>query len=220
MMKILIVEDESLVALDLAETVRSYGFEVTGICADGAQAVRQAGMSHPDVILMDIRLQGERDGVETAEQICNHYRPLLIFLTAFSDTPHIERATALQPLGYLIKPVNPRELFALLTMADTRRSASAVGDIVLDDDFSYDTAGSQLIRRGTFVKLTRREQQLLFLLMRSKNRVVSIYEVENTIWPDKAPNENTRRSLVNRLRAKLNNRFIETLPSVGYRMTI
>ena len=219
MMTVLIVEDESLVALDLAETVRAYGFAIAGICADGTEALRQAETSHPDIILMDIRIRGEYDGIETAAQICDRYRPALIFLTAFSDTAHIERAAALHPLGYLIKPVNPRELFALLTMAAARRSALPAGDIVLDDDFSYDSSSAQLIRQGTFVRLTRREQQLLSLLMRSKNSVVSVYEVENAIWPDKAPNENTRRSLINRLRAKLDNRFVETLPSVGYRIT-
>jgi DNA-binding response OmpR family regulator len=217
-MSVLIVEDESLVALDLAETVRSYDFKVAGICADAQQAMKYADALRPDILLMDIRIKGDIDGIDTAKKICDLYRPALIFLTAFSDTSHIERATVLHPLGYLIKPVNPRELFALLTMASVRRSATPVGDIRLDDDFSYDSVNGQLILRGTFVKLTRRERQLLALLLRSKNDIISVYEMENAIWPDKAPNENTRRSLVNRLRAKLDNRFIHTIPAVGYRI--
>lgn len=219
MLTVLIVEDESLVALDLEETVRSHGFKVAGVCGESEHALTMARTLRPDIVLMDIRINGEHDGIETAMQISNFYRPALIFLTAFSDASHIERAAALHPLGYLIKPVNPRELFALLAMAAARRPVVPAGDIVLDGDFSYDSGSGQLIRQGAFVRLTRREQQLLSLLMRSKNSVVSVYEVENAIWPDKAPNENTRRSLINRLRAKLDNRFVETLPSVGYRIT-
>jgi len=220
MLTLLIVEDESLVALDLAETVRTYGFEVVGICADGEEALRRAEALRPDIILMDIRIRGAYDGIETAGRIYDRYRPALIFLTAFSDTAHIERAAALHPLGYLIKPVNPRELFALLAMASARRSDAPVGDITFDDDFGYDSANGRLIHGDAPVNLTRREQQLLDLLLRSKNAVVSLYEVENAIWPDKAPNENTRRSLIGRLRAKLDNRFIETLPGEGYRILL
>ncbi len=218
MMTVLIVEDESLVALDLAETVRSYGFEVAGICADGETALRRTEALEPDIILMDINLSGDTDGIETAQRIYEQCRPVLIFLTAYSDTSHIERAASLHPLGYLIKPVNPRELFALFTMAKARHSAASVGDIRLDSDFSYDTAERRLIFHGTPVRLTRREQQLLDLLLRSPNGIVSVYDVENAIWPEKTPNENTRRSLVNRLRAKLDNRFIDTVHGEGYRL--
>jgi DNA-binding response OmpR family regulator len=137
-----------------------------------------------------------------------------------SDTQHIRRAVDTEPLGYLIKPVNPRELYALLALAAGNSKAHPQGDIILDSEFSYDSAMQQLIRNGSFVKLTRRESQLLSLLVASKNGIVSLYDIENAIWPDKAPNENTRRSLVNRLRAKLDNRFVETLPSLGYRIII
>lgn len=220
MRKVLIVEDESLVALEIAETVGSYGFEVIGICAKGDDALGICETLHPNIILMDIRIKGKYDGIETARKIRGLYRPAIIFLTAFSDSEYIEKAVALQPLGYLIKPIDSKELYALLLMAASPLDAPLLGDLVLDDEFSFDTESSQLIRNSKFIKLTHRERQLMILLSRYPNSIISIYEIENAIWPDIPPNENTRRSLVSRLRAKLDNRFIETIPSEGYRLSL
>lgn len=219
MKKVLIVEDESLVALETAETVESFGFNVVGICSRSEEAVQKAEALRPDIILMDIHLKAHGNGIETAQRIFEIYRPAVIFLTAYSDSEHIVRAMDIEPLGYLVKPIFSQELYALLTLAckraQTRRPKTM---LMLDNEFSFDTESQQLTLNGSFVPLTRRETQLLALLIRSKNRIVSIYDMENAIWPDKTPNENTRRSLISRLRAKLGNRFIETIPSVGYRI--
>lgn len=220
MRKVLIVEDESLVALEISETVGSYGFEVIGICAKGDDALRLCETLHPNIVLMDIRIKGEYDGIETARRILELYRPSIIFLTAFSDSEYIEKAVVLQPLGYLIKPIDSKELYALLLMAASPLTAPLQGDLVLDDEFSFDTRSAQLIRNSKFIDLTHRERQLMILLSYAPNSMVSIYEIENAIWPERSPNENTRRSLVSRLRVKLNNRFIETIPSEGYRLML
>ncbi len=219
MKSILIVEDESLVALELSETVSGFGHNVIGICSGAAEAVRLADTLRPDVILMDIRLKGENNGIEAAKEILALYRPFVVFLTAYSDRSHIEAAMQLQPQGYLIKPVKPQELYALLVLAEKQSARTVRGDVVLDETFSLDTATVQLIRNGRFVSLTRKERQLLMLLIEHRNGIVSTYEIENRIWPEKAPNENTRRSLIRRLRAKLDNRFIDTIPGEGYRIT-
>lgn len=218
MKRVLIVEDESLVALETAETVESFGFSVAGICSRSEEAVQKAKELRPDILLMDIHLKERGNGIEAAKRIFDIYQPAVIFLTAYSDTEHIEQAMEIEPLGYLVKPIFPRELYALLILACKRAEDHQPKTIlILDDEFTFDTLSEQLMRNGSFVRLSRRETQLLSLLIRSKNRIVSLYEMENAIWPDKLPNENTRRSLISRLRAKLDNRFIETIPSVGYR---
>jgi DNA-binding response OmpR family regulator len=218
--RILIVEDESLVALEIAETVKSFGFDVADICGSSEKALEIARAKRPNTILMDICIKGTMNGIETARELMKEYNPSIIFLTAYPDTDHIKQATELQPVGYLIKPIHSNELFAMLTLAAQRNRQRASGDLCLDSEFSYDTLSGQLYRNSTPVKLTQREAQLLALLIGSKNKIISIYELENEIWPDKAPNENTRRSLLARLRAKLDNRFIETLPAEGYRFNL
>lgn len=219
MKKILIVEDESLVALEIAETVKSYGFDVADICGSSEKALELADKLRPDIVLMDIHIKGTLNGIETAQRIQRRDGPAVIFLTAYSDTAHIKEAMEAEPIGYLVKPIFPNELFAMLTLA-LKRAASQRhrGDLRLDDEFRFDSETSQLIRNGDFIKLTKRETQLLALLIRHRNGIVTVYDMENAIWPDKSPNENTRRSLVNRLRAKLDNRFIETVAGIGYRI--
>ena len=218
MKKVLIVEDESLVAMEIAEAVTEYGFSVVGTCADARCALESTKTLQPELILMDIRLKGETDGIQTAEIILEHHSPLLVFLTAFSDKQHIERAIALNPLGYLIKPIRKGELNALLKMADIQRLDMLEGDLILDIHFSIDSKTAQLIKDGYYVSLTKKEHQLLRLLIENKNGIVSFYEMELAIWPEKAPNDSTRRSLVNRLRSKMDNRFLETVHSEGYRL--
>jgi DNA-binding response OmpR family regulator len=75
-----------------------------------------------------------------------------------------------------------------------------------------------LILNGAVIHLTKQEKKLLLLLLEFKNSVVSIYKIENELWPNKETNENTRRALISRLRAKLNYKFIETVHSEGYRL--
>lgn len=218
MKNVLIVEDESLVALEIAETVSSYGFVVADICGSGEKALELADALRPDIVLMDIHIKGAENGIRVAQQIQQQYQSAVIFLTAYSDTPTIREAMEIEPLGYLIKPIFPNELFAMLTLAANRGSRVPAGTIIMDAEFSYDTAASRLLRNGEPIRLTKRERQLLEMLIRSQNGIVSVYDMENGIWPEKTPNENTRRSLVSRLRAKLDNRFIDTLPGEGYRI--
>ena len=219
MKRVMIVEDESLVALEISEAVEKYGFEVAGICPDGESAMAMVDEERVDLVLMDIRIKGEIDGIETARRILRKRRLLVIFLTAFSDKKHIESAVLLNPLGYLVKPIRTAELYALLKMADLQQSEVLRGDLILDTHFSIQSKTAVLIKDGNYVPLTKKERQLLRLLLRHKNGIVSIYEMELSLWPDKSPNDSTRRSLVNRLRAKLDNRFLETVHSEGYRLS-
>ncbi len=110
--RILIVEDEGLVAMTLEETLRRIGYVVVGIAMSGEEALTLTGEQHPDVILMDIHLQGEMDGIEVAYKIKGLYGTPIIFLTAFSDDETIRRVVQTEASGYLVKPINTRELFA------------------------------------------------------------------------------------------------------------
>ena len=110
--RILLVEDEGLVAMTLEETLKRIGYSVVGIAMSGEEALSLTGERHPDVILMDIHLQGEMDGIEAAQKIKGLYGIPIIFLTAYSDDETIRRVVLTESSGYLVKPINTRELFA------------------------------------------------------------------------------------------------------------
>ncbi|MCG8478615.1 MAG: ATP-binding protein, partial [Spirochaetales bacterium] len=114
---VLIVEDESVVALDLEQRLIGMGFRVTGHAHTGATAVELARSSEPDVILMDIKLRGDLDGIETAELIRREVDVPVIFLTAFSDSTNLDRAKRSNAYGYILKPFQERELAIAIELA-------------------------------------------------------------------------------------------------------
>lgn len=115
--EILIVEDESIVALDLEARLVRMGYQVVGIAFSGEEAIRLAAQNRPTLVLMDIRLRGGMDGVETAAQIRARYGIPVAYLTAYADEPTLQRAKVTEPLGYLVKPFEERDLRSTIEMA-------------------------------------------------------------------------------------------------------
>ncbi|HEY9646611.1 MAG TPA: response regulator, partial [Chroococcidiopsis sp.] len=118
--KLLIVEDERLIALDIKQRLVQLGYEVVAI-ANHADAALQAVTQHmPDLILMDIHLQGAVDGIALAAQIQQQFNLPVIFLTAHADSATLTQAKATQPFGYLVKPVETHMLSTAIEIALTR----------------------------------------------------------------------------------------------------
>ena len=115
--KILIVEDERIVAIDIEQRLRMLGYSVVGSVATGQEALRLCSELHPDLVIMDIRIQGDMDGIATAACIRrDHFIPI-VYLTAHSDEQTLERARKTEPYGYLLKPFQERELRTVIEMA-------------------------------------------------------------------------------------------------------
>ena len=119
---ILVVEDEGIVAADIKQKLNKMGYMVPAMAVSGEKAIVETGRVKPDLILMDIRLKGDMDGIEAAEQIRNLYDVPIIYLTGNADKATIDRAKQTQPFGYLVKPFNERELQAIIEMTLHRHS--------------------------------------------------------------------------------------------------
>ena len=115
--KILIVEDEQITAADIEDTLGRLGYEVVGIASNGEQALDIARRRSPQIALMDIRLKGEMDGIETARRLRQQFDTPSIFLTAHTDDSTLARAQHTEPLGFIVKPFHESELQASLQMA-------------------------------------------------------------------------------------------------------
>ena len=114
MKKILIVEDELFIAQCLKMDLQQAGYEVCGVVATGEDAVKNSFLNKPDVVLMDVRLAGNLDGIETARMILAARKTALIFMTGYVDDEISELVRDLQPLGIFPKPVNAYDLQQLL----------------------------------------------------------------------------------------------------------
>jgi PAS domain S-box-containing protein len=114
---ILIVEDERIVAKDLQRTLADMGYDAFAIAASAEEAVAHASAKCPDVVLVDIRIKGEEDGIRTAEILKKKFQVIVIFLTAYADEAMIDRAKKTEPHGYLLKPVKDAELHSMIEIS-------------------------------------------------------------------------------------------------------
>jgi PAS domain S-box-containing protein len=146
---ILIVEDDRIVARDIQNRLTLLGYAVIGVTRSGEEAIQLATQLHPDLVLMDIRLEEGMDGVTAAQEIRNRLHLPVIYLTAYADEETLERARVTEPLGYILKPFEERELRTAIEMAlykhkaerrlreSERRYAitlSSIGDAVIATD--------------------------------------------------------------------------------------
>jgi len=114
--RIFIVEDEVIVASDIAETLKSLGYSIAGTTRSGENAMVKVPETKPDLVIMDIHLMGKLDGIQTAEELHKVCDIPLIYLTAYADKVLLDRAKLTEPYGYLIKPYDERELLSVIEM--------------------------------------------------------------------------------------------------------
>lgn len=108
--KVLVVEDEFIVAEYIKKSLERMGYCVPSIASSGEEAIEKAKIHKPDIVLMDIKLEGEMDGIMAADVIKSRYNIPIIFLTAYSDDKILQLAKITEPFGYILKPFREREL--------------------------------------------------------------------------------------------------------------
>lgn len=126
--EILIVEDEGIVARDLKRELESLGHVVCGIATTGRDALQIAESASPDLVLMDINIKGNLDGVHVAKEMRNRLNLPVLYLTAYADEWTLERVKETQPVGYIVKPFTTKELRAAVEIALHQKSPTSVKD--------------------------------------------------------------------------------------------
>ena len=134
--KVLVVEDERILALSLKKKLEKLGFTVTETAQTGQEAIDSTNQEKPDVVLMDIVLKGEMDGIEAAKLIINLHDIPIIYLTAYADDDTIQRAVETCPYGYIMKPYKDREIKANIEMALRKHKAEKEQFMDFEDIYS------------------------------------------------------------------------------------
>lgn len=114
---VLVVEDESIVSKDIQHSLKKLGYSVVGAASTGEKAIELATSTHPDIILMDIMLKGDMNGIEAADEIRKSYSIPVIFLTAYADESTLSKAKVTEPYGYILKPFKEIDLHTTIEMA-------------------------------------------------------------------------------------------------------
>ena len=115
--RILIVEDEAIVAMDIADRLSAMGYRIVDQTANGRDALKLAEKEHPDLVMMDVQIQGDMDGIATATEIRRQFHVPVIFLTAYAEDATLDRAKLAEPFGYILKPFTDRELKSTIETA-------------------------------------------------------------------------------------------------------
>jgi PAS domain S-box-containing protein len=165
--KILVVEDEAITGMDIRRSLVEMGYSVVAIATTGELAVRKAGELNPDLILMDIMLEGKMNGIEAAEQIKKQLRIPVVYLSAYSDDSFLAKAKLTEPYGYILKPFRELELKTTIEMAlykhameHALRVSEATTRVLLNatDDilFLADTTGRLLAANESLAKQAKK----------------------------------------------------------------
>lgn len=217
--KILIIEDEAIVALDIKGIVKKFGYEVTDMVADFESAIKSVKKNRPDIILSDINLNRDKNGIDIIETIQKEDFIPTIYITAYSDELTIQRAIKTNPMGYILKPFKKEEIKSTLLLTlyklQNEKIEKNVSYIKLSDGYFYDLKNETLYYNTEPIKLSQKERQLLTILVEAKGNIVSFSDLEYLLWPDAPVSSSALRTLVYRLRMKLEYKCIETISSMG-----
>lgn len=241
--KILIVEDDEVTALHLKMSLEQQGYEIVSTSDNATQARSKIKVHGPDIVLIDISLQKSNDGIELAQYIRDKHDMPFIYLTAHSDDQIIDQAKLTQPYGYIVKPFDPQGLNASIQMAmykfdQERKNSENVSGLKLDKLklekllYSKQVTDKPIIPFGhgyhldirvceTFydhqkIKLTKKENAFIRLLVAQLGIVVSFEQAIDYVWEEDGATENSVRTLVWRLRNKLPTDIINNSSGVGY----
>ncbi len=156
---ILVVEDESIVSKDIQQSLKKIGYNVVGAASTGERALEIAHAEKPDIVLMDIMLKGDINGIETAERIKNELQIPVVFLTAYADESTLAKAKITEPYGYIIKPFKEIDLQTSIEMAIYKHKKEQ--EIIKERDLLYSLVESK-------------ESTKEFIFVKSNNRLVKL----------------------------------------------
>jgi len=218
--KILIVEDNSIDANELKSMVAYAGHNVVAIARNYNHAIELITEHQPNLILLDINLHEKKNGIDIAKYINKNFNIPFIYLTADSNPKTIAKAKLTNPVGYFIKPYRESDIKANIEIAlykaySNEEIIDTQNKIDLGGGYYFDTVEQQLYYKALKIKLTKRERDLLKLLL---NKTLVTYEtIEYTIWGDRPVGLGALRTLVSRLNEKLNFK-IESERGIGYKL--
>ncbi len=221
--RILIVEDELIAAEYLREILEENGFDVLGVIDTGEEAIKQAGILNPDIILMDIMLRDHISGSEAALKIHQKNPKIaIVFLTAYSDDQSIDYAIGANSYAYLMKPYQEKEIVATLKvicgkLSQENKAHTNIRTHILqiESDLIYNRQLKKLIRDKKELILSSKAIQFIDLLCKTPNISVSNEQISLHIWQEEK-SATTLRTLVHRIRHQLDRDIIVNVNSLGY----
>lgn len=221
MYKILIVEDETIAAEYLKSILTERGWDVIGITDNCEDSIRAIKKHNPNLILMDIMIEGPKSGCEVAIEARKISNCAIVFTTAYADEEMLNYAMQIKADGYILKPYNEREIIATISLLSIKDSPSnsnfRISNIMGGFSFNYET--NLLYKDNVIVKLGPKALKLIQILCKNRDNCVSYEDIYKSVWDGKL-NLKKMQMVVYRIREITQTDFIENINGVGYQIKI
>lgn len=241
--KVLIIEDDDVTALNLKMSLEKQGYEVIALADNSVSSLNKIKVYNPDIVLIDIALESNDDGIEIARFIRDKMPRPFIFLTAHSDSSMLIKAKQTEPYGYIVKPFDPINLHTTIQMAlhrfkEEQKRISNFNDmkvtqahlekllyakklsdqpiIEFGDGYHHDISMCETFYNNEKIKLTKKENAFITLMVAQLGSVVDFEQATNYVWDEGGATDNSVRTLVWRLRNKLPTDVIKNASGIGY----
>jgi len=241
--KVIIVEDDEITSLNLNMSLQKHGYRVVAVCDSVTQAKQKINSANPDLIIIDISLDESNDGIKLATFIKENHSLPFIYLTSYTDDKIIDEAKQTEPYGYIVKPFDPGSLHATIQMAmfkfeQENERKENIDTLKIDKinlekllyskrttdkpivpfarDYHLDISVCETYYQNKKIKLTKKENAFLRLLVAQLGSVVNFEQAMNYVWEENGATENSVRTLVWRLRNKLETDIIKNASGIGY----
>lgn len=241
--RVLIIEDDDVTALNLKMSLINQGYDVIALADTSNSSRNKIKIFNPDIVLIDITLEYKEDGIGIARFIRDKMPRPFIFLTAHSDSAILAKAKQTEPYGYIVKPFEPIGLHATIQMAlyrfeeEQKRNADLnelkntqahlekllyakkLSDqpiIEFGEGYRHDISLGETFYNGNKIKLTKKENAFIALLVAQLGSVIDFDQAINYVWDKNGATDNSVRTLVWRLRSKLPTDVIKNASGFGY----
>ena len=241
--KVLIIEDDDVTALNLKMSLEKQGYEVIALADNSVSSRNKIKVYNPDIVLIDIALEGNDDGIQIARFIREKMPRPFIFLTAHSESSMLAKAKQTEPYGYIVKPFDPVNLHTTIQMAlyrfeEEQKRNSDMNDlkntqvhlekllyakklsdqpiIEFGNGYRHDITLKETFYKGEKIKLTKKENSIISLMVAQLGSVVDFAQAIDYVWANEGATDNSVRTLVWRLRSKLPTDVIKNASGVGY----
>jgi DNA-binding response OmpR family regulator len=212
-MKILLVEDDEFIGESIKDYLELQGNRVDYYNSPN-KALEEVYPSHYDIFLLDINMP-DMNGYDLYKELKNYASDVpVIFITAYSDIDHVEQAFELGAADYIKKPFELKEL----DLRIKRLVFKKTNNVKITDNYEFDVKNLKLFYKGKEVELTPNEKYFLEILVKNIDQVVDIDTLKDYIWEEKSVCDNTLRTQVKKLRAKLEENFIKNVRGSGYKI--
>ena len=216
---LLYIEDEVSVREMVEEYLEIFFIKIY-TASNGREGLKIYNEKKPDIIISDIEMP-KMNGLKLASLIREKdLTTPIIITTAYTSVEYLLKATELNLIKYLVKPIKEEKLEEALKICFERLEFSSPSVVALSDKHLYDTFNCTLTYEGKIVELTNLQIKLLNLLIKNKNRAVTYEEIENHIWYDKIMSESALRSLVYDIRQLISKEVIANISKTGYKIKL